>query len=60
VSTSSRAGETRRQQPVRELWRITYPLVVTNFAQITVTIVDTALLARSSTSALAAVALAAP
>jgi hypothetical protein len=60
VSTSSRAGETRRQQPVRELWRITYPLVVTNFAQITVTIVDTALLARFSTSALAAVALAAP
>ena len=60
MSTSSRAGETRRQQPVRELWRITYPLVVTNFAQITVTIVDTALLARFSTSALAAVALAAP
>lgn len=53
-------GETRRRRPVRELWRITYPLIVTNFAQVLITIVDTALLARFSTSALAAVALAAP
>ncbi|MGI9001898.1 MAG: MATE family efflux transporter [Pseudonocardia sp.] len=60
MSTASPAGETRRQRPVTQLWRITYPLIVTNLAQVLVTVVDTALLARFSTSALAAVALAAP
>ncbi|MGH3753409.1 MAG: MATE family efflux transporter [Pseudonocardiaceae bacterium] len=50
----------RRPRPLAELWRITYPLVLTSFAQVAITIVDTALLGRYSTTALAAVALAAP
>lgn len=46
--------------PVGDLWRLVYPLIVTSFAQVTIVLTDTVLVARFSTEALAAVALAAP
>ncbi|ANY06935.1 MATE family efflux transporter [Pseudonocardia sp. HH130630-07] len=51
---------TRDASPLRELWRLVVPLIVTMFAQVAIVLTDTALVARYSTAALASVALAAP
>lgn len=45
---------------ILELWWVSYPVLVTSLAQLLLTVVDTVLLGRLSTQALAAVALAAP
>lgn len=45
---------------VRQLWMITYPIMVSSLVPVLMTLVDSALLGRFSTGALAAVALASP
>ncbi|MFD3469766.1 MATE family efflux transporter [Streptomyces sp. NPDC058682] len=45
---------------VRRAWALTYPLLIAGLTQIVVNVVDTAMLARLSTGALSAFALAAP
>ncbi|MFD4246007.1 MATE family efflux transporter [Streptomyces sp. NPDC058525] len=45
---------------VRRAWALTYPLLIAGLTQIVVNVVDTAMLARLSTEALSAFALAAP
>jgi len=46
--------------PLRTLWLLVYPLILASSAQVLLTTVDTAILGRTSTGALASVALAAP
>lgn len=56
VTTGRPAGG----RPFAAIWVVTYPLLITRFTQELLTIVDTALLGRFSTRALASVGLAAP
>lgn len=46
--------------PTRTLWDVTYPIIISSLVPIMLTLVDSALLGRFSTEALAAVAVAAP
>lgn len=48
------------ESPLRTLWSVTYPIIVSSLVPVMLTLVDSALLGQFSTDALAAVALAAP
>ena len=55
-----RNDDSESRSAVATLWRVSYPVMVTSLAQLMLTIVDSALLGRYSTEALASIALAAP
>ena len=55
-----RSGSSEPRSAAATLWRVSYPVMVTSLAQLMLTIVDSALLGRYSTQALASIALAAP
>lgn len=53
-------GDAGSRSAAATLWRVSYPVMVTSLAQLMLTIVDSALLGRYATEALASIALAAP
>ncbi|MBG0857019.1 MATE family efflux transporter [Streptomyces spinoverrucosus] len=57
---SDPAGADRDRPALRAVWRLAYPLLIAGLTQIVLNIVDTVMLARLSTDALSAFALAAP
>ncbi|MFH0515609.1 MATE family efflux transporter [Streptomyces sp. M41] len=59
-SVDDPAGTEQAPPAVRGVWRLAYPLLVAGLTQIVLNIVDTVMLARLSTDALSAFALAAP
>ncbi|MBX9362999.1 MATE family efflux transporter [Streptomyces sp. WAC04114] len=60
TSPKDPAGGEQAPPAVRGVWRLAYPLLVAGLTQIVLNIVDTVMLARLSTDALSAFALAAP
>ncbi|MGW3727475.1 MATE family efflux transporter [Streptomyces sp. NPDC000851] len=59
-SVNDPAGAQQIPPTVRGVWRLAYPLLIAGLTQIALNIVDTVMLARLSTDALSAFALAAP
>ena len=58
ISTESKPSLKKQTHPFARTWQVSYPIIVNNFAQILLGIVDTIMLSRLSTNALAGVALA--